>query len=93
MEKWTKDDTESLILSIVGIMLLSSSQSCLNDELIGPVVKGCRGNFDFTQLFENVFLSILPSVVFLILSALRIANLLQKPLIPGLHPYIFPKQV
>jgi ATP-binding cassette subfamily C (CFTR/MRP) protein 1 len=69
------------------------TKNCLNDQLLGPVIKGCRGNFDFTQLFENAFLSILPSSIFLVLSVVRIANLIQKSKIPGLQRYVIPKEV
>ncbi|KAI0845220.1 P-loop containing nucleoside triphosphate hydrolase protein [Daldinia vernicosa] len=32
---------------------------CVNDELFGPTVRGCRGDFDFTIVFENVFFSLI----------------------------------
>lgn len=38
--------------------------SCLNDEAIGPAVRGCRGDFDFTFQFETIFLTILPDALF-----------------------------
>ncbi|KAK6510125.1 hypothetical protein TWF481_004839 [Arthrobotrys musiformis] len=41
------------------------------DALFGPVVKGCRGNFDFTFAFEQYFFAIAPSVVGLLLAAAR----------------------
>jgi len=36
-----------------------SAFTCANDNTIGPVVfSNCRGGFDFTLLFEQVFLLI-----------------------------------
>lgn len=34
---------------------------CLNDEAIEAVALGCRGEFDFTIKFEEIFFSLLPS--------------------------------
>lgn len=36
---------------------------CLNDsaDVFDPVVKGCRGNFDFTIQFETIFFSLIPN--------------------------------
>ncbi|KAG5794653.1 hypothetical protein H9Q69_006287 [Fusarium xylarioides] len=39
------------------------SSTCLNDGSLGPGVQGCRGDFDFTQKFERIFLSIIPTAV------------------------------
>ncbi|UKZ89567.1 uncharacterized protein TrAFT101_004613 [Trichoderma asperellum] len=52
---------------------------CANDDAFGPVVKGCRGNFDFTITFEKTMLSILPSACFAILAAIRLVNLSRQP--------------
>lgn len=41
---------------------------CLNDETLGPAVIGCRGDFDFTQGFAAVVLSIIPVGVFHLLA-------------------------
>ncbi len=63
-------------------MSMSSSNSisgCRNDDLIGPAVVGCRGDFDFTAVFEQSFLSIAPSALFVVLAALRIGYLIRKP--------------
>lgn len=49
--------------------------ACPNDDAFGPSVQRCRANFDFTLKFEKIFLSIIPSVVFVALSAPRLAFL------------------
>jgi len=51
---------------------------CLNDNTIGPAVKGCRGDFDFTVTFQQIFCSLVPAGVFITLSIARIAYLLGK---------------
>ena len=55
------------------------STACLNDASFGPSVKGCRGDFDFTQKFERIFFSILPAAVFIALTLARIAVLALRP--------------
>ncbi|KAF4450560.1 ABC transporter [Fusarium austroafricanum] len=54
---------------------------CPSDATFGPVVKGCRGDFDFTLTFERIFLSIVPACIFSILSIVRSSWLIQKPTI------------
>ncbi|KAM4056705.1 ABC transporter [Hirsutella rhossiliensis] len=50
-----------------------------DDGSFGPAINGgCRGNFDFTLLFEQSFLSITPSSLFLLLSAARLSLLLSR---------------
>lgn len=56
-----------------------SSTLCLNDGSLGPSVHGCRGDFDFTQKFERIFLSIIPAAIFVSLSLARVAVLSQSP--------------
>lgn len=51
---------------------------CASDAAFGPVVQGCRGNFDFTLKFEKIILSILPSAVFIALSLPRGIFLARK---------------
>ncbi|KAK1675557.1 P-loop containing nucleoside triphosphate hydrolase protein [Colletotrichum godetiae] len=41
------------------------------DSAFGPVMDSCVRKFDFTLLFEDTILSILPSSIFIILAALR----------------------
>jgi hypothetical protein len=54
-------------------------QFCANDFTIGPVVRGCRNDFDFTLLFGQAFLSLLPSSIFALLAVYRILHLYKKP--------------
>ncbi|KAK8101492.1 hypothetical protein PG999_011866 [Apiospora kogelbergensis] len=58
----------------------SSALSCppAVDDAFGPAVPECARTFDFTLLFEETILSILPSAVFLILGAIRIATLFTR---------------
>ncbi|ETS76400.1 hypothetical protein PFICI_11787 [Pestalotiopsis fici W106-1] len=56
-------------------------QQC-NDDGFGPVVRGCGRDFDFTLLFENTILSILPSALVLVVALGRTWHLYrQKKLI------------
>ncbi|KAI5358401.1 Putative AAA+ ATPase domain, ABC transporter type 1, transmembrane domain-containing protein [Septoria linicola] len=49
------------------------------DDRLGPVVgQGCHDNFDFTLLFEESFLSILPAALFLLLVPLRASHLRRQ---------------
>ncbi|KAH6957100.1 P-loop containing nucleoside triphosphate hydrolase protein [Fusarium avenaceum] len=59
------------------------SSTCLNDDSFGPGVQGCRGDFDFTQKFERIFLSIIPTVVFIAATFARVAVLSQRERIVG----------
>ncbi|KAF7548959.1 hypothetical protein G7Z17_g6711 [Cylindrodendrum hubeiense] len=56
-----------------------SSTLCINDGSFGPGVQGCRGDFDFTQKFERIFLSIIPAAVFVAAAITRLAVLSQRP--------------
>lgn len=54
----------------------TTASICLSaDNAFGPQLKGCSGQFDFTLLFEQSILSILPSALLLLLSPLRILQL------------------
>ncbi|KUI69993.1 Multidrug resistance-associated protein 1 [Cytospora mali] len=55
------------------------SSICHNDLTLGPFVSGCRGDFDFTLLFEDIVFSIVPSACFLIMSAYRIWSIKGRP--------------
>ncbi|KAM0556988.1 hypothetical protein ACHAPJ_005667 [Fusarium lateritium] len=59
------------------------SSTCLNDGSFGPGVRGCRGDFDFTQKFERIFLSIIPTAVFIAATFARVAVLSQRKRIVG----------
>lgn len=54
------------------------SSSCANDGSLGPVVHGCRDDFDFTVGFEQAALTIVPAAVLILCSLLRLFQLLQK---------------
>ncbi|KAJ5893247.1 hypothetical protein N7495_004938 [Penicillium taxi] len=57
---------------------------CVDDASFGPVVQGCRSDFDFTLKFEKIILSILPSAVFIGISVPRIIFLaLHVKLVDG----------
>ncbi|CAM1502428.1 Fc.00g044120.m01.CDS01 [Cosmosporella sp. VM-42] len=60
-----------------------SSMLCLNDGSFGPTVEGCRGDFDFTQKFERIFLSIIPAAVFVAAALARVTVLSQNKRIVG----------
>lgn len=51
-----------------------TSSLCLPaaDRVFGPQVHGCRADFDFTLLFQEILLSIAPSSIFLSLVPLRV---------------------
>ncbi|KAI1777454.1 ABC multidrug transporter [Hypoxylon cercidicola] len=54
-----------------------------NDQSLGPGVQGCRGDFDFTVRFEQLFFSITPSAILIIASIWQIALLARRPTIVG----------
>ncbi|KLO86349.1 multidrug resistance protein [Fusarium fujikuroi] len=57
---------------------MSSVSACLNDDSLGPAVRGCRGNFDFTVAFEDVVFVIAPATAFICLGLLRILALCRR---------------
>jgi hypothetical protein len=63
VESSQDSDTFNMVCSIVW------------DQLFGPVVNPCRRPFDFTVLFEEAILSILPGGLFSVLAAV---NILRK---------------
>ncbi|ETS84643.1 hypothetical protein PFICI_02668 [Pestalotiopsis fici W106-1] len=48
-----------------------------DDASFGPAIQGCRGDFDFTLLFEQTILSILPSSLLVVLGVARLRTLLS----------------
>ncbi|KIX97801.1 uncharacterized protein Z520_06579 [Fonsecaea multimorphosa CBS 102226] len=50
------------------------------DNTFGPVVASCARSFDFTLLFEQSILSIVPNAVFLLFAASRLWVLLHVPI-------------
>lgn len=61
---------------------MNSSQSSLclpsADSAFGPIVNGCRDDFDFTVAFEQYFFSIVPSAALLLVAPLRLRYLSGK---------------
>ncbi|KAG4266616.1 hypothetical protein FPRO03_01900 [Fusarium proliferatum] len=57
---------------------MSSVSACLNDDSLGPAVRGCRGNFDFTVAFEDVVFVIAPATAFICLGLLHILALCRR---------------
>ncbi|EWG50811.1 hypothetical protein FVEG_09941 [Fusarium verticillioides 7600] len=57
---------------------MSSFSACLNDDSLGPAVRGCRGNFDFTVTFEDVVFVIAPAALFICLGFSRIWTLCRR---------------
>src|ERR1700709_2542438 len=55
--------------------------TCRNDNTVGPSVLGCRDDFDFTVNFEQLFFSITPSAIFILLSVWRTAWIGRRPVI------------
>ncbi|KAI6987909.1 P-loop containing nucleoside triphosphate hydrolase protein [Hortaea werneckii] len=56
----------------------TSACSASIDDSFGPLVAGCRRNFDFTLAFESLFLAVLPSVIFQASAASQIRTLFRK---------------
>ncbi|CAG1973904.1 unnamed protein product [Fusarium graminearum] len=56
---------------------------CTNDNSFGPIVQGCRGDFDFTLRFQNIILGILPAAIFILLALTRVATLAFRSRIVG----------
>jgi ATP-binding cassette, subfamily C (CFTR/MRP), member 1 len=57
---------------------MASTCQSFNDDTFGPVVHGCRSNFDFTLLFEQSILSIGPAALLLLLAPPRLVRLLRS---------------
>lgn len=55
----------------------SSSELCppTAESAFGPIVQGCRNDFDFTLTFEQAVFTIGPSAVFVLASAVRLPYL------------------
>ncbi|KAF4436891.1 ABC transporter [Fusarium austroafricanum] len=56
---------------------------CANDNSFGPVVKGCRGDFDFTLRFQRIIFDIVPAAIFIVIALIRVVYLAFKPRIVG----------
>ena len=58
---------------------MAASESCKQiDDTFGPYAGACRGGFDFTLLFEESILSILPLALLLIIVPFRISYLVRR---------------
>lgn len=57
---------------------MNQSAAC-NDDSFGPVVAGCRDDFDFTLVFEESIFTILPSALFLCFIPLRFWSIYRRP--------------
>ncbi|KAI9148100.1 putative ABC multidrug transporter [Paramyrothecium foliicola] len=55
--------------------------TCANDDAFGPGVVGCRDDFDFTIRFEQIFFSLLPSILFTLSSICRAILLARMPVV------------
>ena len=51
---------------------------CTWDNTFGPVVQGCRSDFDFTMTFERIIFSITPACAFLAGSLLRVTIIIRR---------------
>lgn len=58
-----------------------SFTGCVGDISFGPVVWGCRDGFDFTIKFEKIFLSLVPTSVFIAVSLPRLFYLVRRPVV------------
>lgn len=59
-------------------MATQSSLCARLDDTFGPHAVNCRGNFDFTLLFEETILSIVPFGILLLVGPPRIWYLFKK---------------
>jgi hypothetical protein len=57
---------------------IMASTCDMNDDLFGPIIHGCRSNFDFTLLFEQAILPIPPAALLLLLAPPRLVKLLRS---------------
>ncbi|KAJ4993969.1 Canalicular multispecific organic anion transporter 1-like protein 2 [Stagonosporopsis vannaccii] len=55
-----------------------ATTTCLNDDEFGPIVKGCRNDFDFTVKFELIILSLVPNLIFILVALLRCLQLHKR---------------
>jgi hypothetical protein len=53
------------------------------DAAFGPAVDGCRDGFDFTLVFEQSILVILPAALLLVAAPFRLLRLGKAPLVVG----------
>ncbi|KAK4168151.1 ABC transporter [Cladorrhinum sp. PSN259] len=58
---------------------MNDSAVWCDDGAFGPIVHGCRADFDFTFAFEQYFFSIVPSALLLLAAPIRIVFLRKTP--------------
>lgn len=80
MEGWVLPGDDGF-KPIVGQRILRGA--CLSDTTFGPFISGCRDDFDFTLLFEETILTIVPAACFILFGALRYTTLHKQPKIHG----------
>ena len=59
----------------------ATEAGCLNDGSFGPIVVGCRDDFDFTRTFEQSMFSIAPSVAMILVTCARLSYLHGQPVV------------
>lgn len=62
----------------LGLYTMASSCALNADLSFGPIVKGCRGGFDFTLLFEEAILTLLPSLLAFVWAAVVLLRLRRR---------------
>ena len=62
---------------------MNSSGLCVSaaDDAFGPQVQHCRGGHDFTLLFEQAILTIIPATALLVAVPFRVLHLLRQPVV------------
>lgn len=70
-----------------------TATGCLNDDGFGPVVKGCRNDFDFTVKFELIIFSLVPSSLFVLAAFLRCLQLYKRKRIGDARFFLIAKLV
>jgi ATP-binding cassette, subfamily C (CFTR/MRP), member 1 len=70
---------------LIPTMAANSSISCgpFADDTFGPVVDDCVRTFDFTLLFEESILAILPSALLLLAAPVRLFSLCKRRNVVG----------
>ena len=73
--------------------MASQARCAAIDDTFGPSLRVCRGGFDFTLLFEESILSILPLSLVLLAIPLRVLFLLRRRVKVKISPLIIVKEV
>ncbi|KAI0528525.1 hypothetical protein GGR58DRAFT_509205 [Xylaria digitata] len=68
--------------------MLSSAYSNNNNQPIGPNVLGCQDDFDFTVKFEQLFFSLTPSALLIILCIWRVITFARRTIVVE-APYLW----